>query len=52
MLAWLDNNAKYCKTTDYVVLWNNLSEWSGTADSTWLREKVIHGYKEAQEREK
>jgi hypothetical protein len=52
MLAWLDRNAPYCKSTDYVVLWNNLSEWAGTADSTYIREKVIHGYKDALEREK
>ena len=52
MLAWLDRNAQHCKASDYVVLWNNLSEWAGTADSTYIREKVIHGYKEAQEREK
>jgi hypothetical protein len=29
-----------------------LAEWAGAADSTWLRAAVIHGYKEAQEREK
>jgi hypothetical protein len=52
MMAWLDQNASYCKTEDYVMIWNNLSEWAGTADSTWLRTKVVHGYKEAQEREK
>ena len=52
MVAWLDRNAPYCKSTDYVVIWNNLSEWAGTADSTKIRELVIHGYKEAQEREK
>jgi hypothetical protein len=34
------------------VIWNNLSEWAGTADSTYIREKVIHGYKDALEREK
>ena len=52
MLAWLDRNAQHCKSTDFIVIWNNLSEWSGTADSTWIREKVIHGYKDALEREK
>ena len=52
MLAWLEKNAQYCKASDYVVLWNNLSEWAGTADSTYVREKVIHGYKDAIEREK
>jgi hypothetical protein len=51
MLAWLDRNAPHCKASDYIVIWNNLSEWAGTADSTYIREKVIHGYKDAQERE-
>ena len=52
MMAWLDQNAQHCKASDYVVIWNNLSEWAGTADSTWLRAKVVHGYKDAEQREK
>jgi hypothetical protein len=52
MMAWLDQNAGHCKSTEYMVIWNNLSEWAGTADSTWLRAKVVHGYKDALEREK
>ena len=52
MLAWLVLNSQHCKSSDYVVIWNNLSEWAGTADSTWLREKVIRDYKDALEREK
>ena len=52
MVAWLDANTQYCKSTDMLVIWNNLSEWAGTADSTWLRNKVVHGYKDALEREK
>ena len=52
MMAWLDANAQRCKSTEYIVIWNNLSEWAGTADSTWLRNKVVHGYKDALEREK
>jgi len=52
MVAWLGRNAPYCKASDYIVIWNNLSEWAGTADSTKLRELVIHGYKDALEREK
>jgi hypothetical protein len=52
MLIWLEQNAQHCKVSDYVIIWNNLSEWAGTADSTWLREKVNRGYTEAQEREK
>ena len=52
MIQWLKNNAPYCKSTEYMVIWNNLAEWAGTADSTWLRNKVVHGYKDALEREK
>jgi len=52
MMAWLNQNAQHCKSTEYVVIWNNLSEWAGSADSTWLRSKVVHGYKDALEREK
>jgi len=52
MVAWLEQNASHCKTTDYVVIWNNLSEWAGAADSTQLRGLVIHGYKDAEQREK
>jgi len=35
-----------------VVIWNNLSEWAGSADSAELRHKVIIAYKNAFEREK
>jgi hypothetical protein len=52
MVAWLGRNAPYCKSTDYIVIYNSLSEWAGTADSTKIRELVIHGYKDALEREK
>ena len=52
MSMWLTNNAQYCKSSDSVVMWNNLSEWAGAADSAELRTKVIHGYKDALEREK
>ena len=52
MMAWLIQNAPYCKSTDYIVIWNNLSEWAGASDSTWLRNEVVHGYKNALEREK
>ena len=49
---WLTNNARFCRSQDFVVIWNNLSEWAGTADSSEIRAKVIHGYKDALEREK
>ena len=52
MVQWLKNNAPHCKSSDYVVIWNNLAEWAGTADSAETRSLVIHGYKDALEREK
>jgi hypothetical protein len=51
MMAWLERNAGHCKSTEYIVIWNNLSEWAGAADSTWLRNKVVHDYKDALARE-
>ena len=52
MSAWLTNHQYLCKSTDMVVIWNNLSEWAGSADSAELRHKVIVAYKNAIEREK
>ena len=52
MSMWLTNNAKHCKAQDYVAIWNNLAEWAGAADSAELRAKVVHGYKDAVERDK
>ena len=49
---WLTNNALVCKAQDYIVIWNNLSEWAGAADSAELRAKIIYGYGNALDREK
>jgi hypothetical protein len=48
MMAWLKMNAPYCKKSDYVVIWNNISEWAGSADNVLLREAIIRGYKNAE----
>jgi hypothetical protein len=34
-----------------IVVWNNLSEWAGSADSAELRQKVIYAYKNALSKE-
>lgn len=34
-----------------VVIWNNLSEWAGNADSHLLRALVIRNYKDALSKE-
>jgi hypothetical protein len=52
MIAWLKNNAQYCGSEDYVILWNNWAGWAGTADSAETRALIIHGYQEALKREK
>lgn len=52
MIAWLKNNAPHCGSADYVILWNNLAEWAGTADSAETRALIIYGYQEALKREK
>jgi len=52
MSAWLSNHKGLCSSKDMVVIWNNLSEWAGTADSAEIRQKVIHEYKDALKREK
>lgn len=52
MVEWLTKHQQLCKSTDFIVIWNNLSEWAGAADSTQLRGLVVHGYKDALEREK
>jgi hypothetical protein len=52
MIQWLKNNAPYCKAEDYVVIWNNLPSWAGTADSAETRALILHGYEEAIKREK
>lgn len=33
------------------VIWNNLAEWAGSADSAELRHKVVIAYKNAVARE-
>lgn len=52
MSVWLTKHQYLCKSTDMAVIWNNLSEWAGSADSAELRQKVIIAYKNAIAREK
>jgi hypothetical protein len=52
MVEWLTKHQQLCRSTDFKVIWNNLAEWAGNADSHHLRALVVHGYKEALEREK
>ena len=52
MAEWLIKHQQLCKSTDFIVIWNNMAEWAGNSDSHQLRALVIHAYKEALEREK
>ena len=52
MKAWLTKHQNLCKSTDFKVIWNNMSEWGGTSDSHDLRALIISGYKNALERER
>jgi hypothetical protein len=52
MHDWLVVNEPFCQSSDYVVLWNNMSEWNGNSDHHTLRGLVIDGYKNALKREK
>ena len=52
MAEWLTKHQHLCKSTDFKVIWNNLSEWAGNSDSHHLRALVIQGYKDALDREK
>jgi hypothetical protein len=52
MSIWLTKHKSLCKSSDMTVIWNNLSEWAGAADSAELRHKIVIAYKDALEREK
>ena len=52
MVQWLTKHQQLCKSSDFKVIWNNLSEWAGNSDSHHLRALVVQGYKDALEREK
>ena len=49
---WLTTNGESCGSEQLVVLWNNLAEWAGVADSAELRQKILYYYARAVEREK
>ena len=45
MVKWLESDGKHCSKEQLAVIWNNLAEWAGTADSAELRQRVIDLYK-------
>lgn len=44
MIRWLEHIGPGCSKDELVVIWNNLAEWAGTADSAQLRHRVIELY--------
>ena len=52
MSKWLVANADNCSAKELTLLWNNLSEMAGAADSAELRHKIVYAYEKAVEREK
>jgi hypothetical protein len=49
---WITVNGDSCNSGQLVVIWNNLAEWAGVADSGELRGKILYYYARAVEREK
>lgn len=44
LLRWLHYNGKNCNQEQLIVIWNNLPEWAGTADSVEIRQKITSLY--------
>jgi len=44
LLRWLHFNGERCTKEQLVVIWNNLPDWAGTADSAEIRQKIISLY--------
>lgn len=41
MLKWLAGEGKRCNQEQLIVIWNNLPDWAGVADSAEIRQRVI-----------
>lgn len=44
LLRWLHYNGEKCNAEQLVVIWNNLPDWAGTADSAEIRQKITALY--------
>lgn len=44
LLRWLHNNGEKCNQEQLTVIWNNLPNWAGTADSVEIRQKITSLY--------
>lgn len=44
LIRWLQFNGEKCNKEQLTIIWNNLPEWAGTADSAQIRQKIISLY--------
>ena len=44
LIRWLNFNGDKCSKEQLTIIWNNLPEWAGTADSAEIRQKIISLY--------
>jgi hypothetical protein len=52
LLRWLHHNGEKCNQEQLTVIWNNLPDWAGTADSAEIRQKIISLYLKLVEKQK
>jgi len=46
LLRWLHFNGDKCNKEQLIVIWNNLPDWAGTADSVEIRQKITLLYQQ------
>lgn len=44
LVRWLHFNGEKCNKEQLTIIWNNLPEWAGTADSVEIRQKITSLY--------
>lgn len=52
LLRWLHFNGEKCNAEQLIVIWNNLPNWAGTADSVEIRQKIGMLYQKLVEKPK
>lgn len=52
LLRWLHHNGERCNQEQLLVIWNNLANWAGTADSVEIRQKITSLYQKLVEKPK
>ena len=44
LIRWLHHQGGNCNKEQLVIIWNNLPQWAGTADSAEIRHKITMLY--------